>query len=430
VTPGRPLAVLDDDPTGTQSVSGVRILFEWEAPSLVAAALDGRPAVHLLTNSRAYPPERAYAIVAAAARAAVAALARPRLVLRGDSTLRAHVLEEYLAVRDVVSPGTAPPLLLVPALPAAGRITVGGVHLMERDGVRTPLHETEYARDPAFAYSDARLLAWAEERSGGFFARGAGREVRLEELRERGPGAVADALAGLAEQGAPAVCAPDAETVADLELVAEGLRLAERAGVEPVIRSAPAFVGVLGGCLAAGPAPPPRSAHGVLVVCGSYVPQTTRQLDRLLRSRPGTLVEVDVRALASEEPDAEVARAAAVVRTLLDAGKLAVVATPRERPPGTTELAAGERIAGNLARILRRLDPLPGIVLAKGGITSAVTAHVGLEATGADVLGPLVPGVALWRVEGRRGAVDYVVFPGNVGDDGTLAEVVDLLAPR
>lgn len=430
LTDERPLVVLDDDPTGTQSVSGVRVLFEWGAPALVAAALDGRPAVHLLTNSRAYPPERAYAVVADAARAAVAAFGRPRLVLRGDSTLRAHLLEEYRAVRDVVAPGSVPPLLLVPALPAAGRVTVDGVHLIDRGGVRTPLHETEYARDPSFAYRDAGLLAWAAERSAGFFPAAAGREVRLDALRRRGPAAVAEALATLATRGVAAVCAPDAETVADLELVAEGLRSAEISAGEVIVRSAPAFVGVLGRYLARGPIRPPRVEGGVLVVCGSYVPQTTRQLERLLGSRPGTLVEVDVRALASDRPDAEVTRAAVAARGLLDAAGLAVVATPRARPAGMTDFDAGERIARRLASIVRRLDPLPGLVLAKGGITSAVTAHVGLEATGADVLGPLVPGVALWRVEGRRGTVDYVVFPGNVGDDETLADVVDMLAPR
>src|SRR5206468_11139000 len=102
---------------------------------------------------------------------------------RGDSTLQAHLLEEYLAVRDVAFPGRTPPLLLVPALPYAGRITVGGVHLLERDGRRIPLHETEFAADPSFAYDDARLLQWAEDRSGGLFARAAGREIHLDELR-------------------------------------------------------------------------------------------------------------------------------------------------------------------------------------------------------------------------------------------------------
>src|SRR5207248_3577804 len=134
-----------------------------DAELLREARATGSPAIHLLTNSRAFPPARAAEIVRDAAEAAVAAFGRPRLALRGDSTLRAHLLEEYLAVRDAAFPGRTPPLLLVPALPAAGRVTVGGVHLIERDGRRTPLHETEYAADPSFAYRDARLLQWADD---------------------------------------------------------------------------------------------------------------------------------------------------------------------------------------------------------------------------------------------------------------------------
>lgn len=426
----RPLAVLDDDPTGTQSVAGVRVLFEWDEPGLVRRALGERPAVYLLTNSRALPPERAQDVVGHAAGAAAEALGPVRIVLRGDSTLRAHLLEEYRAVSESVYDGATPPLLLVPALPAAGRVTAGGVHMIERGGTRTPLHETEYAADPSFGYRDARLLQWAEDRSGGFFRCTRGREVMLDRLRSEGPDAVAAALLELGASDKPSVCAPDAETVADLELVAEGLRQAEAAGLDVVVRSAPTFAGVLGRCLATEAARVPKHHGGLLVVCGSYVPLTTQQLRRLLDERPGALVEVDVLALASDNADAELARAAAATDALLVDGGFAVLSTPRERPAPTRTLAAGAQIAENLARILPRLDHSPGIVLAKGGITSAVTAHVGLRATGAEVLGPLVPGVALWRVESLGRTTPYVVFPGNVGDERTLAGVVSLLLDR
>jgi uncharacterized protein YgbK (DUF1537 family) len=406
---GTPLVVLDDDPTGTQAVAGVPVLLEW-SPELVREAARGARALHLLTNSRAYPPERARAIVRDAAATAVAALGRPRLALRGDSTLRGHLLEEYLAVCEAAFGARAVPLLLVPALPAAGRVTVGGVHLIERGGRRVPLHETEYARDPAFAYASARLLDWAEERSGGLFRAADGREVA--------PDGVAEALKELAWRRA--VCVPDAESIDDLERIAAGLREAEAAGVAVVVRSAPTFVGVLSGALAREPARTPR-AQRLLVVCGSYVPQTTRQLAELARAYPDSLVEVDVLAFASAEPDSEVERAAREARTRLDRAGLAVVATPRERPEGTRSLESGERIARNLARVVRALDA--DVVLAKGGITSAVTARVGLGATSAEVRGPLVDGVALWHV----GAVPYVVFPGNVGDDRTLLDVVEMI---
>src|SRR5262249_14771678 len=152
------LVVLDDDPTGTQAVAGGPVLFEWQAPLIADAAARG--AVHVLTNSRAYPPERAREIVREAAAATGEAVPDPRLLLRGAPTLRAHLVEESLGLCEGAHGGRRLPLLLVPALPAAGRVTVGGVHLIERDGARVPLHETEYARDPSFSYSSSRLVEW------------------------------------------------------------------------------------------------------------------------------------------------------------------------------------------------------------------------------------------------------------------------------
>jgi uncharacterized protein YgbK (DUF1537 family) len=400
------LAVLDDDPTGTQAVADTPVLLEWDA-ELVAEAARGAKSVHLLTNSRAYRPERAQAIVANAAAAAMAG-GLTLFALRGDSTLRAHLVEEYLAVCNVVHDGRRPPILLVPALPHAGRVTVGGIHMIERNGVRTPLHETEYARDPNFGYSDARLLAWAEERSGGLFRREEGREVS--------PDGVGDALLEL--QGRTAAVVPDAETLADLETIAAGLRAAASEGAEVVVRSAPTFVGVLAGNLAAGPAPAPRTRR-LLVLCGSYVPATTRQLNVLLARFPDSLVEVDVHALASGSPAREIAQAA---QARLDEVGLAVVATQRERE--SVSLEQGERIAHNLALVARGVDA--GVLIAKGGITSAVTARIGLGARMAICRGPLVDGVALWDV----GRVPYVVFPGNVGSDDTLREVVEMILER
>ena len=165
-----------------QTLAGIRVLLAWDDPGRIAGALAGRRSVHLVTNTRALEPDEARTTVAAAARAALGAVPGTRLVLRGDSTLRAHLLEEYLGLCDALDRGR-PPLLLVPALPSAGRVTREGVHLIERGGRVEPLHETEYAGDGVFAYSSARLLEWAEERSGGLFPASEGRELHLDELR-------------------------------------------------------------------------------------------------------------------------------------------------------------------------------------------------------------------------------------------------------
>ena len=144
-----------------------------------------------------------------------------QLVLRGDSTLRAHLREEYDAVRDVAFPGLTPTLLLVPALPAAGRVTVGGVHLLERSGRRVPLHETEYATDGVFAYRSSRLLDWADERSHGLFPCGVRQRGAARRIASRRRRSCVLRARGVSRTGGPAVCAPDAETSADLAAIAE-----------------------------------------------------------------------------------------------------------------------------------------------------------------------------------------------------------------
>lgn len=426
-----PLVVLDDDPTGTQAVAGVPVLLRWTAETIRRAARDGARSIHLSTNSRAMDGEQARGAVRAAATAARAALPEAPVLLRGDSTLRAHLIEEYRGLVEATGDGTAV-LLLVPALPDAGRVTIGGMHFLRRGPDLVPLHDTEYAIDGAFAYRDAALLQWAEDRSDGFFPRADGLEIPLAGLRAGGPEVVEKALNMLCDSGRPAVCAPDAETMADLETIARGWRAAHQAGCRVVVRCAPAFAGVAAGTVARSFAASPTASDGTLVICGSHVPLSTRQLTALVEEHPGTLVEVDVVALAGAHPKAEVERAVRAVAASLADSELAVLATPRQRPPGTESLDAGERIAENVACIVATLPHLPSVVVTKGGITSAVIARDGLGADRANVVVPVTTGVALWRISAtqRHEPVSLLVVPGNVGDDRLLTELVARVRDR
>jgi uncharacterized protein YgbK (DUF1537 family) len=73
----------------------------------------------------------------------------------------------------------------------------------------------------------------------------------------------------------------------------------------------------------------------------------------------------------------------------------------------------------------------PAWVVAKGGITSHDVAVRGLGIRRAEVAGQLFPGVisVFHPVDAAPEALGmpYVVFAGNVGDDGTLADVVAIL---
>jgi uncharacterized protein YgbK (DUF1537 family) len=414
--------VLDDDPTGTQAMCDVTVVLRWDDHEIDAVPDDHR-SLHVLTNSRARSGTGAGRVVASAARASITARPAARVVLRGDSTLRGHMVEEYDALRSVVAPDAEPPLLLVPALPAAGRVTVDGVHSLLRDGRLVPLHTTEYATDGALSYRDARLVRWAEERSAGRFRADDGVEVGLEHIRERGALAVAGAIATAAGRAHPAVVVPDAETDADLASIAAGLRVAEADGYHPIVRCSPAFAAILTGSRATSFALPPPPGPGILLLCGSFVPATTAQLEELERAYPGSLVTAAVADLAGENARTEIERLAAAARGRLRAGeRLAVIATERDRDPSLVDAQAQRRIAESMAQVAGRVAA--GILIAKGGITAAVTAAQGLGAATAYVVGPLLSGVSYWRLDGGQA---YVVVPGNVGDASLLRDLVDLL---
>lgn len=214
--------------------------------------------------------------------------------------------------------------------------------------------------------------------------------------------------------------APDAVTASDLELIATGYRRAVSDGVHALVRCAPAFAGVLAGTTATDLVSARSAPDGILVVCGSYVPASTRQLALLVAGRPASLVEVDPVALASNEPESEIIRAASSASELIRETGLAVVSTPRVRPRGTETLEAGERIAAGLASVAGAVTPRPGVVVAKGGITSYVTIRDGFGTAAAQVVGPVLPGVSRWRA----GKLEYLIVPGNVGGDRLLADVV------
>ena len=417
--------VLDDDPTGTQSVSDVPVILDWSDPAVLEPAA-GAGALYMLTNSRALDPAEAHSYVRDAALAVHRTGAKPQFILRGDSTLRGHLLEEYLAVHDVLK-GAHPPYVLVPALPSAGRVTVGGVHYLARDGHRQPLADTEYARDPVFTYHNSALTAWAEERSGGFFAAGAGAGLSLERLRVGGPQAVADRIEELARSGPPAVFAPDAETDQDIALIGEGIRLLLGSPAQPIVRSAPALAAYLSGHAAHGLSALPAADDGVVVLCGSHVPATTRQLEHLEHRHPGTLITADLEALDSADPASEIRSLADAADASLAAHGLAVVATPRALSTEHSGLDSSRRIADRLARVLHEMARLPRTVVAKGGITSAVVARTGLKAAVAHAEGPVLTGLARWTVEGGLGRRTLIVFPGNVGEPETLADLIDQL---
>jgi uncharacterized protein YgbK (DUF1537 family) len=429
--PAHKLVVLDDDPTGSQTVADVPLLLRFEPADLHWALTQPSDVVFALTNTRALPEREAVALTRSLAAGVWSAAAElgldVRFVSRSDSTLRGHFPAEVEALADGLADAGAPPFdatLLCPAFPEAGRVTVDGVHLVERDGARVPVAQTEFARDPVFGYASSDLREWVGER---FQACGAVAPARVEHVAlahvRKGASAVARQLAAVARDGAIVVL--DAETPADLAALAAGAHAIEREGRRLAYRTGPSFVSALAG--RSTPAPIEHAAEGTghgLVVVGSHTELTTVQLARASARHSLRAVELDVTA-----PD--VAEAVGEVAAELERGDVALI-TSRTLVTGSDAAATvalkarvADAVVAAVAGVLERVRPR--FVVAKGGITSHDVAARALDSGRATVLGQLFPGlVSVWRLEDSRRApgLPYVVFPGNVGGDETLADCI------
>jgi uncharacterized protein YgbK (DUF1537 family) len=409
-------AVLDDDPTGTQSATDVVVLLSWDVTAITdVLRRDG--AVYLQTNSRAVPEAQAVALaqrIREELAMAEAALGEPILpVLRGDSTLRGHVFAES----DIFA-GDSGCVLFVPAFPQGGRTTIDSVHRVIIDGVNTPVGDTEFAGDPVFGYRSSSLVDYVREKGDR-----RGIPVRLDVLRASGGEAVTRALL---DAGAGDFVVPDVETDADIELIKAGLLAARRERHDVVVRCAATLAAACANRLSTGylprPVVPPRP--GLAVVCGSHTAAATSQLATLaswLGLAP-TVISTDD---ALADPAAAGAYAVPALRAALASHGIAIVCSERDRRPQHDTLAHGELVMTALMTALAAVADEAGTIVSKGGITSAEVARSVLHASRARVRGQLAAGISVWDYV--DGAVQVVV-PGNVGGPATLTDVVGGLA--
>jgi uncharacterized protein YgbK (DUF1537 family) len=455
----RVLIVLDDDPTGTQSVSGLPVLTRWEVSDfdwVFGHRIEGvaARAVYVLTNTRSLDPAEAEArnrdVVVNALAAARAAGISLGFVSRSDSTLRGHFpLEpDTIAATLAAEAGEiVDGVVIVPAFPDAGRITVGGIHYARGGGgTLLPVAETEFARDASFGFSHSSLADYVEEKSGGRVPASRVITVDLQLIRrgtpDAGATAIADAL-DAASGSTPIVV--DAVTENDLRVLALGLEESERRGKTLIYRVGPPFVRARIGQEIREPLesadifPAERadtgSARGGLIVVGSHVGVTTRQLKALTDAhRSACIVAIDVEALLTDDGGAHICDVAAEVAAALATGDV-IVHTSRllvKAGDPAASLKIARTVSAAVVEVVNRVLKTvpPRFVIAKGGITSSDVAAHGLEIRHAMVRGPMLPGiVSLWEpVDGPAKGIPYVVFAGNVGDEWSLADVTRKLS--
>jgi uncharacterized protein YgbK (DUF1537 family) len=430
----RKVVVLDDDPTGTQTVHDVPVLTGWSVEALAKELLSTHATFYLLTNSRSLPDAEAAALNARIGHNLLAARRSTGrdfvVVSRSDSTLRGHYPREVEALAEALE-RKADVTVIVPFFLEGGRYTIGDVHYVAEGEWLVPAGKTEFARDAVFGYSASDLREWVEEKTEGRVPAKEVASISIDELRRGGPDQVARRLVNLAPGS---VCIVNSASYRDLETFVSGLLAAEETRKGFLYRTAASFVRARAGL---GGRPLLRrddfdlseQAGGLLVV-GSYVPRTTSQLETLLSHSDVLSIEIRTAALLDEQRrETEIDRVAGQTDQALRTGSDVVIFTSRELVSGRdpeSSLSIGQRISRGVADVVRRVSTRPRYLLAKGGITASDVATRALDVQRALVRGQILPGVPVWELarESRYPGLTYVVYPGNVGDKEALVKIV------
>lgn len=448
--PDLKIVVIDDDPTGSQTVHGCPLLLRWDAETLAAGLAHPSPLLFLLANTRALAPEAAAEQVREICRALRPALRQALasgaiggwlVVSRGDSTLRGHFPLEVDVINEELGPFDA--TLLVPAFLEGGRTTVDGVHLLQG----RPVHESPFASDGLFGFTSSFLPDWVEEKSAGRIPAAAVERIGWRELDAAGP-ALLRHLARLEGNGCVAVDGASTQQLAALATAVRSLAAGEGQGDgRPrrfLFQSAASLIQALASLppqpLAPAALAALRRRRGDrplpgLVLVGSHVPLADRQLERLLAA-PGCVgVELEVakvqRLLEGPEPLRLLASLEQAwgrrLADVLAGGHTPVLFTSRGearcRHAGERR-ALGLALAGVMARLGAALAPGLGYLISKGGITTQTLLADGLHLEQVELQGQLLPGLSLVlaATDSDQGPLPVLTFPGNLGDDSTLRE--------
>ncbi|MBR8829647.1 MAG: hypothetical protein N5P05_001403 [Chroococcopsis gigantea SAG 12.99] len=431
-TPRPKVIVLDDDPTGSQTVHSCLLLMQWDIETLRLGLRDSAPIFFILTNTRALSAEKAAQVTEQVCQNLKIALSQEGikdflLVSRSDSTLRGHYPVETDVIASQLGPFDAH--FLIPAFFEGGRITIDSIHYLIVDGVPTPVHETEFAKDSVFAYHYSYLPDYVEEKTGGKIQSTSVEKFSLADIRCGSK----ERLLGLHDNQCAVV---DAQKQSDLDTFAGDLISAATLGKRFLLRSAASILTSLAQ-LGKQPLAPeemarykPTDKKGAAIV-GSHVKKTSEQLQELLKEPDVVGIELNVSQLR-DHPQQKAQLLAETLQRIEQVhrdDKTPVIYTSRQElqfDSVDTRLEFGMGVSSLLMDIVRGLPHDIAFLISKGGITSNDVLSDGLNLQAVRLMGQILPGCSMVRTESDHplfANLPVVLFPGNVGDSTGLATV-------
>ena len=430
------IIILDDDPTGTQTVYDLPIYTRVDYEIMQNIFLDNNiKAFYILTNTRSMSEEKAIELDSKIAKIIDLASQKTgidyELIVRGDSTLRGHFPLELNIIKDNISK-KIDGYFLIPFFQEGGRITLDDVHYVKENNKLIPVGETQFARDHTFGFASSNLKEYIEEKTNHEILKEQVVSISLDELRTNNY-AVFNKIMNLNGR----ICIVNAENYRDIQAFVDELLKAETQGKNYLFRTAASFVksriGLRNKSLLDGNKLNIFDNRGGLIIAGSYVNKTSQQINHLMKETYVDSLEIDALSILTKSDNNNIINEISKkvdeniikgIDTLLYTSRSVILGNDN-----IPNLDIGNKISIFLANIVKELKEAPAFIIAKGGITSSDIATEGLNIEKAIVCGQIANGVPVWKCgsESKFYGLVYIVFPGNVGDEDELTNVIKRL---
>lgn len=439
------LIVLDDDPTGVQTVHDVMVCTHWDEESIRHGFHDPNKLFFIMTNSRAMTEAETTRIhkeiVHNVSNVARELGIRYLYMSRGDSTLRGHYPLETLLLKQGLEAEEGCCVdgeVLCPFFLEGGRFTIDNVHYVRCGEELVPAAETEFAKDRTFGYKHSCMTEYVEEKTAGAYPKENVICISLSEIRSMDIEGITDKLCNVKGFGKICVNAID---YCDIKVFAIALYRAMARGKTFMFRTAASLVKVMGGVndkplLTRKDMIAKETPNGGLIIVGSHTKKTTAQLEELLKNEKIVAIPFNSDLILEGDKafQEEIERCLALETKAICEGRTAVCYTSRrllslEDDTREDALLRSVEISDGVQSLVSRLNVEPAFVIAKGGITSSDIGVKALRIRYARVMGQVVPGIPVWQADdnSKFPKIPYVIFPGNVGEDETLRRVAETL---
>jgi len=435
--------VIDDDPTGSQTVHDCLLLLKWDCSTLAKGFESKSNLFFILANTRSLSENDAKLTIEEICKNLKKVIASQGyeeeiiFISRGDSTLRGHNFLEPSALNSCLGPFDA--TFHIPAFIEGKRLTINGSHFVDK----TPINQTIFARDVIFGYetSNVKNLLFQKSKS----------QINIEDiqnlflsdieiLNDEENNIVLKKLKNLNKNKHIIV---DAENYSQLKKFTLAIKKLIKQK-KFLFRTAASFISSISEKKSFSQSEiffsnlrirnKEKSFLPGLIIVGSYVELSTIQLNNLLEISNCNPIELDVFEffkITSSENNHEQRnlfknKFLKEIRFSFEKGETPVLFTSRKFMSFdySEQFNFYNSLSSFIAELVADLKYEIGYLISKGGITTNIILSNGLNADYVYLEGQILTGISVVTYNLKNDEkLPIVTHPGNIGTEDSLVNI-------